>query len=126
MSEKITWSFKALVTSGPSISITDAIDVDAYDKIEATIPKTGVATDVDVQPGDGATFLLITASSYKNISYKVDSSVNAVTLDGPHILIGVGAVSLLNDTQNTFTFTNADTTADNKVSILVGRKATTP
>ncbi|MGB7539950.1 MAG: hypothetical protein WBM17_15525 [Anaerolineales bacterium] len=123
MSEKIVWSFKAQVSGGPTLSVTDTIEMDAYDKIDATIPKNSVATAVEVQPGDGAKFLLILAASYEDLTYKVDDRVGAITLDGPHILIGEGAVSLLHDTQNTLTFTNANATTDNKVSILVGRTA---
>jgi hypothetical protein len=101
----------------------DAIEVDAYDKIEATIPKNNVATQVDIQPGDAAKFMLIVASTYKDISYTVEGEATVITLDGPHILVGEGAVSLLHDTQTYLVFKNANTTTDNKVSILVGRMA---
>jgi hypothetical protein len=123
MSEQITYSFKVQVKNGPSITVTDALDLDAYDKIEATIPKGGTATDIEVQPGSGAEFLLVTATSYEKITYKVDSVAKVIKLDGPHILIGEGAVSLLGNTQKKLTFTNASTTADNAVCILVGRSA---
>ena len=123
MSQTLTWSFKVQVTGGPTISIADAISVEAYDKIEATVPGSGTAT-VNIQPGDGAEFLLITASDYASLTYVVDAGPDTVTLDGPHILIGEGAVSLLGSTQNQIVFTNADP-ADVDVSILVGRKATT-
>jgi len=123
MSEKISWSFKAQVTGGPSIPASDTLEVDAYDKIEAVIPAGGSAT-VKVQPGDtGVQLLLITADDYDNLTYEVDSSGTSIKLDSAHILIGEGAVGLLGPTQKDFEFSNAGT-ADVTVDILVGRDAT--
>jgi hypothetical protein len=120
--EKITWSFQAQVTGGPSIYITNTVEMDAYEKLEVVIPGGGAATKVNVQPEDNTKFLLITASSYKNISYSVATETTDIKLDGPHILIGEGAVSLLIQTPTYLTFTNTDA-ADNKVNILLGREA---
>lgn len=122
MPEKINWTLNVQVVGGPKVSGSDTIEVDAYDKIEAVVSAGGSAT-VDVQPADGAQFLLITASSYENITYEVDGSGTAVTLDGPHVLIGSGAVSLLGGTQNQFVFSNGGT-EDVTVGFLVGRDAT--
>ncbi|MEE8586409.1 MAG: hypothetical protein V3T83_16305 [Acidobacteriota bacterium] len=120
MPEQINWTLNVQVVGGPKISASNAITVDAYDKIEAEVLAGGSAT-VNVQPGDGAKFLLITASSYStDLTYVVDASGTTVTLDGAHVLIGAGAVSLLGNTQNQFVFTNAGS-ADVTVSILVGR-----
>ena len=126
MSEKISWSFKVQVTGGPSVVASDTLEVDAYDKIEAVIPAAGSAT-INVQPGDGAQFLLITATAYEDLTYEVDPSddTTVVTLDAAHVLIGEGAVSLLGATQNQFVFSNASA-ADVTVSILVGRDAIPP
>jgi hypothetical protein len=44
-------------------------------------------------------------------------------LDGPHVLIGAGAVALLGATQNSIEFTNGGS-EDATVNILVGRDAT--
>jgi len=63
MPEKINWTLNVQVVGGPKISASDPLEVEAYDKIEAVIPAGGSAT-VNVQPGTGAQFLLITASSY--------------------------------------------------------------
>jgi hypothetical protein len=128
MSEKISWSFKAQVSSGPSASLSGEVTADAYDKIDVTIPASTTMSSpvtVEVQPGTGVTFLLITAVSYEGLSYKVGTGSGAteITLDGPHILIGSGAVSLLVNTPDKFLFANTETT-DAKVSILVGRDAT--
>jgi hypothetical protein len=122
MLEKINWSFKVQVTNGPTLTESGELTVDAYDVVEATIPKTGDAVTIAVQP-DGAQFIYISATSYKDLSYTVDGGSD-VTFDAAHILIGEGAAGLLGATQQEFVFTNADTTADTKVRILVGRKAT--
>ena len=122
MPEKINWTLNVQVVGGPKVSASDTLDVEAYDKIEAVIPAGGSAT-IDVQPGTGAQFLLITAGSYADMTYEVDSSGTTVTLDGPHVLIGSGAVGLLGSTQNQFEFSNAGG-EDVTVDILVGRDAT--
>jgi len=122
MPEKINWTLNVQVVGGPKVSAYDVIEVDAYDKIEAVIPASGSAT-VNVQPGAGAKFLLITASGYENLTYEVDASGVNVTLDGAHVLIGSGAVRLLGSTQNQFKFSNGGT-EDVTAYILVGRDAT--
>lgn len=122
MPEKINWTLNVQVAGGPKVSVSDTMEVDAYDKIEAVIPASGSAT-VNVQPANGAHFFLITASSYDGLTYEVDGSGTSVTLDGVHVLIGAGAVGLLGATQSQFEFANAGG-ADVTISILVGRDAT--
>ncbi len=124
MSEKINWSFKAQVSSGPSSSLSGEITADAYDKIEVEIPASESVT-VEVQPGESVTFLLITAASYEGLVYKVGDDGEDITFDGPHILIGSGAVSLLVNKPDKLIFSNSNDEAA-KVSILVGRDATPP
>src|SRR5437764_10419324 len=131
MSIKINWALNAQVADGPRIVAADAIDVDAYDNIEVTVPKhqnnaDGTAT-VNAQPGDQShvMFLLVTADTYQNspLSYTVEGSSKSVKLDAPQILIGAGAVSLLDGAPTKLTFTNTGPT-DASIRILVGRKAT--
>lgn len=124
MPETINYTVNVQVVGGPKLATSAALPVAAYDKIEATV-LASASTTVNVQPGDGAEFLLVTASSYEDMTYEVDSSGNTVTLDGPHVLIGTGAVSLLGDTQNQFEFSNAGS-EDVTVDILVGRSVTPP
>lgn len=125
MSEKISWSFNAQVTGGPSVSASADLTVDAYDKIDATIPVGGAETTVEVQPGiTGVKLLVITASDYEDLSYKVDTSVVSVTLDAAHLLLGEGAIDLFAKYPTKLKFTNASITDDVTVSILVGRDAT--
>ena len=124
MPKTITYNFTANVSGGPSITASNTIDVEAYDHIEVTVPPS-TPTTVNVQPGSGGLLLIITASTYSSVTYTVDSSSTVVTLDGPHILVGAGAIALLGATQNDLVFTNGGS-EDITVSILVGRDATPP
>jgi hypothetical protein len=125
MSEKISWSFKAQVTGGPSVAAADTLEVDAYDKIEAKV-TVGGTTKVAVQPGPtGVKFLLIKASDYKNLEYEVTDGASGVKLDAAQLFNGEGAVGLLDASPTELTFThNSVTTDDTTVEILVGRTAT--
>lgn len=122
MPNTITYSFTANVSGGPSLTESASVTVEAYDQIEVAVPA-GDSTTVDVQPGDGGQLLVITASDYVNITYAVDGSSTIRELDGPHILIGSGAVALLGATQNSIEFSNGGGD-EATVCILVGRDAT--
>jgi hypothetical protein len=128
MNEKINWSFNVQVAGGPRISQSSIIDVDAYDKFDISLDKTTVDRTVEVQPGtaDNIKFVVITSDNYEAITCKVDP--NATTkgpvfkLDGPLILIGSGASSLLGQGQKQLEFVNASSKAAS-VSIMIGRAA---
>lgn len=124
MSKKISFAFRVQVAGGPAVGGTGAFEVEAIDELQVLLPATDPDTTVtaQVQPGDGAQMIVITSTIYEDISYTVDGG-DSHELDGPHVLLGEGAVSLLGDTQNTFAFTNAGS-ADATVNILVGRNAT--
>ena len=102
--------------------------VEAIDKIEVDVPKAadGGAAEVEVQPGGAGQvhLLLITADTYSDqLSYTVDGGAADVVLDGPQLMVGAGAVSLLGPVQQKITFSNAASDAV-KVQIVVGRDAT--
>lgn len=128
MPGKIDWSFNVAVAGGPKFSATRSVQVDAYDKVDATIPKKDGTTPgtktIDVQPGgEGKVqILLITSSVYDDkLTYKVDGGSD-IKLDEPQLLVGDGIVGLLNKTQKQFVFKNElDPAADATVQILVGR-----
>ncbi|HEV2860970.1 MAG TPA: hypothetical protein VGX48_08195 [Pyrinomonadaceae bacterium] len=130
MAGKIDWSFNVVVAGGPKFSASRSIQVDAYDKVDALVPKKGEggagAATVGVQPGgEGKVqFLLITSSVYDDkLTFKVDGG-SEVKLDEPQLLVGDGAVRLLNQTQKEFVFKNdIDPPADASVQILAGRKS---
>ena len=123
MAEQIEWSFNARLVDGPSISYSGKFDVEAYDKFEIEIDASaGPAVDkaVDVQPGGGVQFLLITASAYDPpLTYEVDGGATH-DLDAPVALVGSGAVNAFSATQNQIEFHNVHTEA-RTVEMLVGR-----
>lgn len=133
MSEKINWTLSVQVVGGPKISVSQTMEVEAYDKIDVTVPggddtTPGTAT-VEVQPGGASQvkFLLITSSLYDaKLTYKVNGGTEAVKLDALQLLMGSGAVGLLETTPQQLAFTNkAGLFAPASIQILVGRKATT-
>lgn len=133
MSEQVKWTLNIEVVDGPKMSASKTETVDAYDKIEAEIPKkqNGAETKtVEVQPGGAGKvqFLLIKSSAYgEKLTYKAqddtgDSAI--IKLDSIQLLIGAGAVGLLGKAPQKLIFSNElDQTAS--IEILVGRKATT-
>lgn len=129
MPETINWSFAVEAVQGPRISGSDALKVDAYDKISvvlaADLATNPTKVDVQVQPADAdgkVHLLVIRASAYDTeIKFSVDESNEApFDLDGPVVLIGTGAVSLLAKAPQTLHFSNG-TSSDVTVDILVGR-----
>lgn len=122
MSETINWNFVTQVLQGPSVSAAASInDVDAYDKFEIDLADT-VTQNVDLIPGGGTISLLVINPQAPDASLTYDLSGSPVALDGPHVLIGSGAVSLLGGATS-LSFTNS-TGADAVIEILVGRDST--
>lgn len=125
MPGKIDWSFNVIVDGGPKFSDARSVTVDAYDKVDAKVGKKSSVT-VKVQPSEDAgkvQFVLIMSTKYDDkLTFKVDGGANNIKLDEPQLLVGDGAVSLLNKDKSPkeFAFTN-DLDADVVVQILVGR-----
>ncbi|CAH1087703.1 hypothetical protein [Candidatus Nitrotoga sp. 1052] len=120
MAEKINWNFVVQALNGPSVSGSDTMEVEAYDKIKVTI-TAGATQQVNLVPSGTVSLLVINpAVPDADLSYKVGAKV--VALDSPHVLIGAGAVSLLGGAAN-LSFTN-NTAADATIEILLGRDAT--
>ena len=120
MAEKINWNFVVQALDGPSVSGASSLDIEAYDKIKVTI-TAGATQQVNLVPSGAVSLLIINpAVPDVDLSYKVGA--NVIALDGPHVLIGTGAVSLLGGAAN-LSFTN-NTAADATIEILLGRDAT--
>jgi len=134
MSEKIKWSFTIEVVGGPKISDSKTLELEAYDKIQVTVPSDATNKDVQIQPGGTGqvVFLLIRSTLYDDtqLTYKVkDSSGEGATeykLDAPQMLIGKGSVNMLEKAPSSLIFKNA--IANNNegatIDIFVGRDAT--
>ncbi|MGB3457900.1 MAG: hypothetical protein WBB08_01100 [Halobacteriota archaeon] len=127
MSGKINLTLKVDVVSGPSISVSKEITVEAYDKIDVAI-DTGVSDKpVEIQPGSSnqVQMLLIKPSKCgEELTYKVgDTSATPIVLDQEQLFLGQGAVGLLGTELDKLFFTNNLTEAVT-IEILVGRDAT--
>ena len=114
------------ISGAATVSSTLALTVEAYDRLDLSVPKKNGANDgsvkADVLPGDAkqVQLLMITASNFKaGVKYTVDG--HDVALDSPHLYLG-GSVSLLG-ALNKIKFTNPHTD-EVGVTILVGRNAT--
>lgn len=128
---QIIVSANVVVPNGPQFAFQQTLEVDAYDKIDVTIPATPPTTDkkVELVGGTGdVQFIAITSDSFSDkLTYKINSSAAATTarkLDQPQLFMGKGAVSLFDAAPATLFFSNAAPGSDAHVQILIGRDAT--
>lgn len=120
MAEKMNWNYVIQVLNGPSVSGAGSLEVDAYDKFEITVAASASQT-VNLVPGDALSLLVINPKTPSlDLTYAVNG--NDVALDGPQVLLGTGAVSLLGGATS-LSFTN-NTVVDAVIEILIGRDAT--
>jgi hypothetical protein len=124
----VSWQFQAALPGGPSLTVNQpSIQVSGYDVVAVTVPASAASVAVPVQPSATAgdvILMIISSSKYDSgISYTVDAVGVSHVLDGPHVLIGSGAVSLLNSgaAPQKLTFKNT-LTSDIDIQILAGRK----
>jgi hypothetical protein len=125
---KITWQFQATIPGGPAFTLSQPpIEVLAYDVATAKVAGSASGVAVNVQPssttGD-VVFVVVTSDVYDaKITYTVDGSSAVHELDGPHVLLGAGAVGFMNGGTPPQTLTFANTLAtDVNVQVVVGRK----
>lgn len=131
---KINGSTVTSLSSSIGVEATDSITVSLLGTADASGPDTD--KEVELQPSSTSgqvTFIGITANHYDaNLKYKVNAIGNpAVPLDQPQVLVGKGAVGLLDTTSDPppapikLFFSNS--IAENaEIQILVGRDATPP
>jgi hypothetical protein len=123
MTERLNWSYATEIEGGPAIAGSGVLEFDAYVKLSVTI-AAGDTQDVEVLPGAGGpvqALVIAPATPSEDLSYELDG--NPVPLDGPHVLIGAGAVALFADAVGTLSFTNG-TAEDARIDILAVRDAT--
>jgi hypothetical protein len=128
MTESLTYVQSVAIASGPSISKTATIDIEAYDVITAVAPKSTGSPEVitvDIQPGDSdlVNIIYITSDQYTSLTYTVDAYDVDITLDAPQMFLGAGQILLLGATCNKLLFTNAGTILDANIRVIVGRTA---
>ena len=124
----INWQFQAAIPGGPSVLLNQpSITVAAYDVAAVDIPAGSSNFDIPIQPSSSTgdvIFLVVSSSVYDpGINYTVDALTAAHVLDGPHVLLGGGAVSFLNSSAppQALKFNNT-LTKDINVQVVVGRK----
>jgi hypothetical protein len=115
---------KVRVPGGFTAEKGGVLQVDAYDVIDANVPKETADVLVNVRPSEAGKVkaLLICSDNYTDLSFTVDEGVTPISLEAPMLLAGSGAVALLGETQKDFLFTNSGTT-DANVRIFVARMA---
>jgi len=129
----VSWKLNVEIQSGPSLLVTNAVQVDAYDRIEVRVPDTTAtptATTVDVQPGAAGKIqaLLIRSTKYgDNLTYRVhDNTTPERALNDALFLVGAGSLDLLEDTAAPLDKLLVTNTTGQEVvlEIVIGRKAT--
>ncbi len=133
MPTNISWKLNLEIQSGPNLIVTNAMQVDAYDRIEVKIldsTAAPTAITVDVQPGAAGKvkLLLIRSTRYgNNLKYQVhDNTTPERVLNDAVFLVGAGSLDLLEDPAaplDKLLVTNT-TGQDAVLEIIVGRTAT--
>jgi hypothetical protein len=121
----INYSLSVQVAGGPKVAVSRSLTVHAYDVVDVSIPAAGSA-DVEIEPGTKAgrvKLLVITADVYADLKYDTGT---AHVLDGPLVLVGEGAVALLDSTPGTIKFSNGHATEARPIHVFVGRAAVAP
>ena len=123
MTDRITRSVSISTPDGISSTIADYQDVEVVEKIEVTAVKNSVPMVVAAHPiGTAVQSVTITAERYSDLTLAVGMGA-PITLDAPLELQGAGLVTLLGVDTSVLTFTNANATEDNDITIIIGRDA---
>jgi hypothetical protein len=124
----ITWQFQVSIPGGPAFTITQpTITVAAYDVASAKIGAGASNIDVAVQPsstpGD-VVIVVVSSDTYDpGLTYKIDAGATAHALDAPHVMLGAGAVGLMNGGAPPQKLTFSSTLAkDANIQVIAGRK----
>ena len=99
----------------------------AYDVASATIAAGASNIDVMVQPSSTAgdvLLVVVSSDTYDpGLTYKIDGSAAAHALDAPHVMLGAGAVGLMNGGAPPQKLTFSSTLAkDANIQVVAGRK----
>ncbi len=130
--ERINFALTLQVIGGPSLPISGVLEVDAYEKIDVTVPPKVGSTNgtVDVVVSAGALadvkLLAVKASALDGSVFFKTSAAGAadIPITGPVTLIGGTACGLLGTAPDQITFSNS-AASEAGVTILVGRNAVT-
>lgn len=131
MAIEIAWKLSVDIPSGPGLTMSSVVDVEAYDRIAVKVPNSTASPPaeaaVDVQPGAAGKvrFLLVRSDAYgDDLTFKVHDTANpARALNDALLLVGEGSLSLLESPLDKLLVTNT-LGRDVTIEILVGRLAT--
>jgi hypothetical protein len=133
MADKVYWSVNVDVQDGPKFARTQALEVEAYEKIQVKVPgedpanagQPGKASIAVLPTGSDAQFLLITSDKFDpaKLTYKVSGGATDFVLDGPHMLAG-GAIAILGQPKKLDVTNAMGAGKDATIMIVVGRDAT--
>jgi hypothetical protein len=152
MPEQVGYSMELSLGDSPSLSGSAVFEAEANDFVDkVTVPKNSSPKTINLQPSGLAEVkaLMITSSNYTgDVSFVVDGGEqlmgakdeekskklkgglkvgpSGMVLKAPLLLIGPDQIGLLGATLLNLTFTNANTTTDATVSVLVVRTAIEP
>jgi hypothetical protein len=132
MPTNVTWKLNLEVQSGPKVVEAKTVQVDAFDRIEVSVPDTTASpaeTEIDIQPGATGKIkvLLIRSNRYgDDLKYKVhDTTGDERALNEALFLAGNGSLDLIEDASaplDKLLVTNT-TGAAAVIEIIVGRSA---
>ena len=104
MPTNITWKLNLEVQSGPKVSEARTVQVDAFDRIQVTVPDDAVTPgplEIEIQPGGPGQIkvLLIRSNVYgDDLKYQVhDNTTDERVLNDALFLAGGGSLDLLED-----------------------------
>ena len=132
MPTNVTWKLNLEVQSGPKTEVANTVQVDAYDRIQVTVPDTTAsptATTVDIQPGavGKVKVLLIQSNRYgDDLTFQVhDNTTDEIALNDAVFLAGKGGIELLEGTTTPLDKLLVTNTTGQPVilEIIVGRTA---
>jgi hypothetical protein len=128
MPTNVSWKLNLEIQSGPKVLVAKTVQVDAYDRIEVTVPDASTEFPIDIQPGAVGKIkvLLIQSNRYgDNLIYQVhDNTTPLRVLNDALFLTGKGSLDLLEDASALDKLLITNTTGQNVVlEIIVGRAA---
>ena len=115
---------------GATRTATGRLTVPAYAVPRGTVPPaaggnpTTTTVALPTPANNGAVrFLMISSDVYEELEYTVNGGADVYPLDGPMLLVGTGAVTLLDAAPTALAISNASAIVTPTVEIIVGRDA---
>ena len=129
MASSLSYLVKATIGGGPSFLAQDRFDTESFIFTQVTVPAAGATVAVGAGAMADIQLIGIAVDAYKDAAGAFQVTMQnalagspTITLEGPIMLVGAGAVSLLGTAIESLVFMNA-TGEDRTVTILVARNA---